>query len=842
MHDTPRPRRRLPVRLLAAAGLALALLPAGRARTGDGPGGAPADPPSRVPLRTGAAPAEQPEAAPVLRPEDLGRAAAQAPAAVAALYRALAHPDADSKTPYEELALQQVAEFLQAPTGGLRLAEKLRAAETALEVVLRFHLSTRDQLPAGADLEARLRQQLLDVRLRRLRALAAGARREQGWADVLALAGRLVRTYPQSAAGLTQAARVRTAYAASCFLVGDYRTARAQVEWVEGHFLRTPRFRPLRVLWLWHPDVAAVRRALRHKAQALLDEARALPDDRTALGRLQQARTIWPDLPGLQDALLRRQNAYPILHVGVHSLPELLSPATARTDPERQAVELIFESLVRGRYDDAHGQRFVPQLAAGPPEAVPGGRRFRLARGAHWSNGEHVTSADVRDTVQLLKSPTLPGRTPEWADLVEDPLLEDDPFRIDFKFRQSFFAPLLPLTFKVLPQRFGDRQLRAADDREFGRNPVGSGPYRYLGRRHEDGRTCAVFAANPYYRRGGHTDRPYIREVRFHVSADPARDFRDPARPLHLLLDLPSARVRPLQQAGVKDVRTLRNRRVWFLAVNHRVPALADQNLRRAFAHALDREKILTYRFRGGEPAHRLLGVTGGVAALATLDLRRDAHPEFHRPVNGPYPPGSWACCPPPQVPADLFEPDRARAFAREAKAKLPAVELTLKYADDDPRAAEACRDIAGQLTRLGAGVGWAVRIKVLGLPPRKLSEALEKRDYELAYHHLDHASEVYWIWPLFDGRPEALQPGGANFLGYEDAALEGLFRTAMGQRGFAEVRRLTHEIHAHLYERMPLIPLWQLDTHVALHPALRPTALDPLLIFDDVAEWKVEK
>ena len=40
----------------------------------------------------------------------------------------------------------------------------------------------------------------------------------------------------------------------------------------------------------------------------------------------------------------------------------------------------------------------------------------------------------------------------------------------------------------------------------------------------------------------------------------------------------------------------------------------------------------------------------------------------------------------------------------------------------------------------------------------------------------------------------------------------------------------------------MPLIPLWQLDTHVALHPALRPTRLDPLLIFDDVAEWKLEK
>jgi hypothetical protein len=100
----------------------------------------------------------------------------------------------------------------------------------------------------------------------------------------------------------------------------------------------------------------------------------------------------------------------------------------------------------------------------------------------------------------------------------------------------------------------------------------------------------------------------------------------------------------------------------------------------------------------------------------------------------------------------------------------------------------------------------------------------------------------MYWLWPLFDGRPEALQPGGANFLGCEDAKLEELFRAAMGRREFAEVHKHTHEIHARLYDTMPLIPLWQLDTHVAVHPALRLTHLDPLRVFDDVANWKLEK
>src|SRR5262249_36647927 len=157
-----------------------------------------------------------------------------------------------------------------------------------------------------------------------------------------------------------------------------------------------------------------------------------------------------------------------------------------------------------------------------------GGRRFRLARDAYWSGGERVTSADVRDTVQLLKSPTLSGRTPEWADLLGEPLLEDDPFRVDFQLRQPYFQPLAPLTFKGLPQTYTGQPLKRADAPDFARKPLGSGPFAYLGRRHEDGRTFAVFAANPHYRRPGRTAGPHLREIRFYVSADPARDFQDP--------------------------------------------------------------------------------------------------------------------------------------------------------------------------------------------------------------------------------------------------------------------------------------------------------------------------
>jgi ABC-type transport system substrate-binding protein len=834
MRDTSSPSWPLPARLLPV-GFVLPLLALGLAVSASG-GGDKSTPLSRIPLREGQPPSGPAREAPlVLRPADLARAADKAPPAVAVLYRALATPDRDAEPPYEESALKKIEDFLKAPAQDLAPLDRLRAAETALAAVLRFHLGARNRPVAGANrwaaLEKRLRGQLFDVRRRQLRQLRD--------APALALADHLLETYPRSRAMLDEAARARIAHASSRLIARDYPGARRQLDWIEEHFLHDPSFPPPRVTWVYHPGVASIRRTLEARAEALLKQARATPNDAEAAALLSAARAACPRLPGLHDELLRRRHAYTVLYVGVASLPEFLSPATARTDPEKQAVELLFEGLLRERYDDARGERYLAQLAAGEPVSAGANRlRFALDRQARWSNGQRVTSTHVRDTVLRLRSPTLPGRTPEWADLVEPPVIEDDPFRIDFRARQPYFAPLAPLTFKVLPT------LGRADDPAFARQPVGSGPYQYAGRRREGDRDCAIFTANPYHVRAGRAEQPYLREIRFYVPTNPAADFRNAAHPLHLLLDLPTGKLTALGDAGVKDIRTLRNRRVYFLALNQRVSALADPTLRRALAHALDRESVLTYRFRGGEPAHQMLAATGSIPAAATLDLRRGAHAQYHRALNGPYPPGSWPCS--PKVPANLHDPARARALLREAAAKLgkkPApLTLTLKYPTGDARVERACRDLAAQLDQLGEEVGWPIHVRPVGLAPRELSEAIEQRNYQLAYYHLDYPSEDYWLWPLFDRRAEAMAKGGANFLGYEDAVLEGLFRAVMSQRDFSKVRGLTHEIHARLHDRMPLIPLWQLDTHVALHPALRPTYLDPLRIFTDVAGWKLEK
>ena len=62
----------------------------------------------------------------------------------------------------------------------------------------------------------------------------------------------------------------------------------------------------------------------------------------------------------------------------------------------------------------------------------------------------------------------------------------------------------------------------------------------------------------------------------------------------------------------------------------------------------------------------------------------------------------------------------------------------------------------------------------------------------------------------------------------------------AAAHRDFAEVKRVMHDVHGMLFERMPLIPLWQFDRHVAVHASLTLPPLDPERIFCNIDEWKL--
>jgi ABC-type transport system substrate-binding protein len=56
----------------------------------------------------------------------------------------------------------------------------------------------------------------------------------------------------------------------------------------------------------------------------------------------------------------------------------------------------------------------------------------------------------------------------------------------------------------------------------------------------------------------------------------------------------------------------------------------------------------------------------------------------------------------------------------------------------------------------------------------------------------------------------------------------------------FAKIRELTNRIHEHIATNAIVIPLWQLDTYVAVSDRLHNITLDPWTLFGDVQDWSL--
>jgi peptide/nickel transport system substrate-binding protein len=712
--------------------------------------------------------------------------------------------------PYEQLALNRVDEFLKSGLDRdpeskqyLPRSEMLQEAEKVLGTVLLFHDSAKERGLRKGDAWNELRERLLarlqKVQLDQLQALTD----LKNWEAALELGIRLGEAYPTQKDVQSKIVGLLARSAREPFKDKNYGLAQQRLFVLESQFPHSPVLEPIRA------DLQKIAKEFLKEADKLEKQKQTA----AAMESLNMAKQIYPQLPGLHDFDLRLNKQNPILHVGVRDLPKYLSPATATLDSEKQAVELAFESLLKLTTSSKMGQRYQPILASDLPKKIPLGRQFTLARGAYWSDGHPVTATDVRRTVDLLSDPKWPGYIPEWADLFKDGTrIEGDSFHISLTLHRGYVDPLSLMNFKVLPE--------SADDPQFATTPIGSGPYQ-LQKRAPD---SVVLVANPYYElRPGKRGLPRIREIHFVRSENPANDFLD-GQQLQLLLDLPTSSYKALNSAGLGQqvtFKTLPNRRIYFLAVNHGRPPLDKLELRRAIAHAIPREDILNKCFREG------------------------LMPPPHRPLNGPYPPRSWAYNPNLKL-SDPYNLDLAKAQAALAKdSRAVPCKLTLKYPKGDPAVAEACNQIKESVQKVTADID----LELKPLEARDLRRDVEeRRDYDLAYYSWDYPDETYWLWPLFD--PSATKLGGRNFLNYQnDADLQSYFRKAMSHRDPAEIKSLTHEIHNIFYAKMPFIPLWQLDTHLAIHQSLsivdaqgRPLDPDPLLIFSGVETWNLDK
>jgi ABC-type transport system substrate-binding protein len=717
--------------------------------------------------------------------------------------------------PYEKIIQERVTRFLgqhleDNAREPLSRLDQLLAAEEALSAAVRFHQSARQSgRRAGTEWDAvqvSLQRQLLDVLSEQLKILSQA----NEWDDAFDLAQRLSDSYPENQADV--------AAPLAELLLGATNSALASEERMQEVRKRLQR------LEQQFPDSDAVRKVtegLRAKAKELFDMAQAAtrkPEPRIEEAKrlVKKAMDTWPGLPGLREFKIKLDNLNPVLKVGVRDLPKMLSPSLAATDADRRGVEMIFESLVKFSPESAGVGHYHPALAEGRPLPVPLGRRFRLPANAYWSNGTLLTNVDVRHSVRQVKEGHLPG----WGDLLDKmEVRAGDPNSVKLTLRQGLLEPLAPMAFKVIPSGANP------ESATFAKAPVGSGPFEYKGLQSDGGRECAAFVANPNYgTRENRTNLPRLQEIRFFVyqgatGADVAKELQN--RAIDLALDLTAAQFAELKKAppeGVKLLGPLPNRRVWFLAVNHRRQNLQNADFRLALARAINREKILDKHFRAPEAG------------------------EAHAALNGPFPAGSWACNPKLKPRADKpsldpYDPIKSRTFWEKATAAgVPGkMTLSLKYPREEPGVAAALEDLRDQLKAEFPDL----TLELVPCDARTLHQDVEvTHSYDLAYYHYDFPDDSFSLWPLLGPGPG----GRPNYLGYVPGGeVQAVMQECLSRRDFTEVRKYVHLLHDFLLSKeMPLIPLWGLDSFVAVRDQVEHPPFDPLLVFTDAEQWKL--
>lgn len=277
-----------------------------------------------------------------------------------------------------------------------------------------------------------------------------------------------------------------------------------------------------------------------------------------------------------------------VFREGVAGNPQYINPLLCHThEVDRDLCSLLFRGLTRL---DRHGQ-VVPDLAEAWSSTPDGlAYTFRLRENQFWHDGERVTIDDVLFTVEILQNPESPI-LPDLAELWRSVDVERVDDRTVRFLLDEPFAPFLDYTAVGLLPKHIWQDVPAAQiaDSPLNVSPVGNGPLRVALTSAQQIR----LEPSPYYGE----DVPFISGLEFHFYPDypsiyaayTAGELDGVSRVLQS--DIPLAQERADLQlfSALESV----NVTVLFNLRNPDVPFFQDARVRRALAHALNRQQIL---------------------------------------------------------------------------------------------------------------------------------------------------------------------------------------------------------------------------------------------------------
>lgn len=466
------------------------------------------------------------------------------------------------------------------------------------------------------------------------------------------------------------------------------------------------------------------------------------------------------------------------LEIAIQASPIILDPRLA-TDAEGSKIcDLIFNGLM-SRDDEL---RLVPGLAEKIEKLSDTSFVFHLRRGVLFHSGMPLTADDVVYTYKSIIEGRIASAFRETFSRIKDIVAEDDyTVRMDL---EEIYAPYETLLTQGIVSKADAKRLK----NKFGMKPVGTGPYK-LARFVPE--TVVELEANPLY----FGDIPRTKYLRFHVIKD------DNIRVLKIIkgdVDLVQNGIPPLILPKVLESKDINMDSedglvTAYLGMNLTNRILKDVRVRRAIAHAINRDEIIEHRL-------------GGMATEANSILS----------------PFNWA------YDRDLdgysFDQKKAKALLEEAGYKTdPSRKAGLRFSYKTSTIKDRidiARMIAHQLGKVG------IDVKVLPYEWGTFYRDVKTGNFQLYSLSWVGITEPDFLYEV--AHSSQVPPGGLNRDRYSNPLVDALVEKGRITMDEKKRKKIYKEVQRILLEDLPFIPLWYEKNVVVYRRSLTGVRLRP--------------
>jgi len=428
---------------------------------------------------------------------------------------------------------------------------------------------------------------------------------------------------------------------------------------------------------------------------------------------------------------------------------------------------------------------------------------FHLRKDVKWQDGEPFTTADVLHTYNALIDPKLASPYSAEMGPVDEVTAVDD-YTLKVTYKEPYVLALESWGMGMMP-----KHLNACYDEAFGRNPIGTGPYRF--KEWKSGERIILEANDDYFK-----GRPNIDRVVFKIIPDRTTQF------LELKTGgLDYMELNPVQYSRQTNSKEF-NRKFWkyrypdyqytYMGFNLTDGRFQDKRVRQAIAYAIDKESIIE-------------GALLGLGEVCT----------------GPLPPKSWAYN--PNVKPYGYEPDRAKRMLAEAGWKDTdgdgildkngqPFKFTIVTNQGNEKRLKAAQIIQQNLKAVG------IDVNLLVLEWQSfINEYVEKGKFEaiILGWALTFDPDSYSIW-----HSSMAKEGMLNHVRYKNPEVDRLLEEGRRTFDLEKRKKIYWKFHEVVADDAPYVFLYVPDKLTVLDRRFKNVTVEPIGIWHNFEEWYV--